>query len=486
MDAREKAIRQRLKDDFPHYAARCLRIRTKAGSIEPLTLNAPQRYLHERIEAQRARTGAVRQLVVKGRQQGCSTYVEGRFFWKVTHLFGVRAFILAHDQTGSDTIFEMVDRYYEHCPEMVRPSMDASNAKELDFGRLDSGYRVATAGSKGAGRSQTVQYFHGSEVAYWPNAERHLAGALQAVPPATGEIVLESTSAGPQGVFYELCKKALAGRGEYELTFIPWFWSPEYRIAPPDGFTLTEDEATYAATHGLDLQQMVWRRAKIDELNGVGVFRAEYPATVEEAFTADAAGALWRREEIEKYRVMDAPDLVRVVVAIDPQATKDAKNAATGIIAGGLGANGHAYVLEDGSINGQPPEWAQAAIDLFKKLRADKIIGERNNGGDMVGFTLKALDPKVPVELVWASRGKEVRAGPVTAKYRAGQVHHVGYLTALEDEQCTWVPGRSDWSPNRLDADVWLLTELFNLQDEVPPPSGTRPLAVNLSRRFGN
>ena len=452
MDAREKAIRQRLKNDFPHYAEKCLQIRTKSGAIEPLLLNRPQLYLHERIEAQRARAGHVRQLVLKGRQQGCSTYVEGRYFWQVTHRFGMRAFILAHDQEGTDNIFGIAERYYEHCPALVRPQIDASNARELVFGKLDSGYRVATAGSKGAGRSQTVQYFHGSEVAYWPHAEAHLAGALQTVPPGMGEVILESTSAGPQGVFYELCEKALAGRGEYELTFIPWFWSPEYRTAPPADFLPSAEEEAYAAAHGLDVAQLAWRRAKIEELNGIGVFRAEYPATVEEAFKADAAGALWRREEIDKYRVQQAPELARIVVAIDPQATKGAKAAETGIIGAGLGKDGIGYALEDASIDGQPPEWAQAALDVYDRLKADELVAERNNGGDMVKFTIQALRPRLEVTLVWASRGKEVRAGPVAAKARAGQIRHVGYLPALEDELCTWVPGVSPWSPNRLDA----------------------------------
>src|SRR6202000_1399634 len=111
-------------------------------------------------------------------------------------------------------LFGMAKRFYEHCPEVVRPSLEASNAKELIFDKLESGYKVGTAGSKGVGRSDTIQLFRGSEVAYWPNAATHVAGALQAVPDEPGtEIILESTSAGRQGLFDDMCAAALRGCG---------------------------------------------------------------------------------------------------------------------------------------------------------------------------------------------------------------------------------------------------------------------------------
>src|SRR6266403_2300072 len=172
---REKSIRQKLKDDFSHYASRCLRIRTKAGKIEPLVLNQAQTYLHGRLEAQRQRTGKVRALVLKGRQQGISTYIGGRYYWRATHTKGVRVFILTHEQDATNNLFGMVERYHSHCPELVKPVTGAANAKELSFEALESGYAVGTAGAKATGRSQTVQLFHGSEVAFWPNAKTHFA-----------------------------------------------------------------------------------------------------------------------------------------------------------------------------------------------------------------------------------------------------------------------------------------------------------------------
>jgi hypothetical protein len=284
----EITIRQRLKDDFEHYAAKCLKVKTKEGTVSPFMLNDAQRYIHAQLEAQLKDTGSVRALILKGRQQGCSTYVEGRFFWKVTHRKGVSAFILTHLDEATTNIFAMAERFYTHCPELVKPSVSASNAKELIFDKLDSGYKVGTAKSKGTGRSQTLHYFHGSEVAYWADPEGHVSGALQAVPNAPGtEVILESTSSGAQGLFHRMCMDASDGRGDYKLVFVPWFWQGEYVKALPAGFTLSAEEQIYKAKFGLSDQQIAWRRAKVVELNGEREFRREYPSTPEEAFEAE-------------------------------------------------------------------------------------------------------------------------------------------------------------------------------------------------------
>jgi hypothetical protein len=285
MSAEEVAIRQRLKADFPHYAERCLRIRAKSGAVEPLMLNRAQRHLHAKLEEQRAGIGKVRAIILKGRQQGCSTYVEGRFYWKVTHRTGVRAFILTHEQEATDNLFEMAERFHEHCPPLVRPQTGAANAKELHFDLLDSGYRVGTAGTKGTGRSSTVQYFHGSEAAYWSFAETHAAGVLQAVPDAPDtEVILESTANGIGNYFHATWQQAEAGASEYIAIFIPWFWQDEYVKPVGPEFKLDAEEAEHAALYGLSREQMAWRREKIAELRDAARFRTEYPATPAEAF----------------------------------------------------------------------------------------------------------------------------------------------------------------------------------------------------------
>jgi hypothetical protein len=287
---------ERLRNDLPQFAAECLKVRDKAGDIVPLALNAAQCYAHDLIEAQRLSKGWVRAIILKGRQQGFSTYVAARYYHRASMGLGVNVYILAHEQAASDALFGIVDRYHRNNP--LKPSVGVSNVKELQFDRLDSSYIVATAGAKAGGRSRSISLFHGSEVAFWSNAPEHFASSVQTVPLLPGtEIILESTANGPAGEFYERTQDAIAGRGDYQLIFVPWFLSPEYRRDPEPGFELTTDategdlsDAEYAEMHSLDMQQMAWRRAKIHELRSESLFRQEYPATLHEAFSRVVGG----------------------------------------------------------------------------------------------------------------------------------------------------------------------------------------------------
>ena len=187
---------------------------------------------------------------------------------------------------------------------------------------------------------------------------------------------------------------------------------------------------------------------------------------------ADVDGALWTRDMIDDARVTDVPDLSRIVVAIDPAVSATADAAETGIVA--VGTSGRdAFVLEDRSMRGSPDEWARQAVALYHTLKADRIVAEANQGGDMIRTVLATVDDRVPVRLVHASRGKRTRAEPVAALYEQGRVHHVGGHATLEDQLCSWVPGESA-SPDRLDALVWAVTELLvsNRQPAAVVPSG--------------
>lgn len=319
MSDKERAVRQRLRDDFTHYALKCLRIRTKGATIAPLELNEAQSYLHGRLEDQKARTGRVRALVLKGRQQGISTYVGGRYYHRVTHGKGLRCFILTHEQDATNNLFGMVDRYHQHCPALVKPSTGAANAKELFFDRLESGYAVGTAGAKAVGRSQTVQLFHGSEVAFWPNAATHFAGVVQAIPDLPGtEIVLESTANGMGGEFHERWQQAEQGIGDYEAIFIPWFWQSEYRRDVSPGFVLDDEEREYQAAYGLDLEQMAWRRNKVAELKDPLLFKQEYPATAAEAFQMSGHDSYIPADLVLKARKNTSEGIGPLVIGYDP------------------------------------------------------------------------------------------------------------------------------------------------------------------------
>jgi phage terminase large subunit-like protein len=179
----------------------------------------------------------------------------------------------------------------------------------------------------------------------------------------------------------------------------------------------------------------------------------------------DIAGALWQRGSIEDARVTELPVLVRIVVAIDPAAASNAAADETGIIVAGRDVAGHGYVLEDLSGHYAPVEWAKRAIGAYSAHGADRIVGEVNNGGEMVEATLRAVDPAVPFTAVRASRAKAARAEPVAALYEQKRVHHHGAFAQLEDQMCAFSSNfdraTAGYSPDRVDALVWALTELL-------------------------
>ncbi|MGH3263269.1 MAG: DNA-packaging protein, partial [Mycobacteriales bacterium] len=174
----------------------------------------------------------------------------------------------------------------------------------------------------------------------------------------------------------------------------------------------------------------------------------------------DVEGALWGLSMIGDHRVDAAPDLRRIVVGVDPSGGSDAENDAQGIVVAGLGVDGEFYVLADRSCKLSPHGWASRAIGAYNEFHGDRIVAEKNYGGEMVLSTIKQVDSKVPVKLVSSSRGKVLRAEPVAALYEQGKVHHVGLSMAkLEDQLTMWTPFDGT-SPDRLDALVFAMTDL--------------------------
>jgi hypothetical protein len=319
MDAEQRSIRQRYKDDRRHFAERCLKIRAKSGELVPFAFNGVQDYVDGRLDQQLRDLGKVRALVLKARQEGLSTYIGGRYYHQVIHRRGCQVFILTHEQDATNNLFGMVERFHRHNKPGIGPRTGASNAKELYFPGLDSGYSVGTAGSKAVGRSKTVQLFHGSEVAFWPNAKDHFAGVMQTVPDMAGtEIVLESTANGIGGEFHERWQQAEAGDGDYLPLFVPWFWSTEYARSPPLGFELNDEEEEYGAAYGLSLEQLVWRRAKLAELKDPNLFRQEYPATAAEAFQATGHDAFIPSQLVLQARKRTCEAIGSLVIGVDP------------------------------------------------------------------------------------------------------------------------------------------------------------------------
>lgn len=319
-DASDEQLLARMLYDLESHSANCLKVLDKQGDLVPFMWNRAQQYIHERLEAQIEKKGYVRALILKGRQQGCSTYVAARFYQKTSTTPGRRAFIVSHEEKSTTNLFNMVKRYDDHNP--LAPSKKASNAQELIFGNLDSGYKLATAGSKDVGRGNTAQLLHGSEFGFWANAQTHLAGIGNSIPLAAGtEIILESTANGLGNAFHLMWQEAEAGRGEYIAIFVPWYWQDEYRLPVPEDFDLSDDDKKYMSVYGLDREQMAWRAAKIAEY-GKGfewLFDQEYPATAAIAFQTATQNPLINPSDVAEavrstYRERQGP----LVIGCDP------------------------------------------------------------------------------------------------------------------------------------------------------------------------
>lgn len=331
-----KAIHERLQNDLPYFASRVLKIKPKVGPLEPFVFNTAQNYLHGRLQAQKERLKKVRVLIVKGRQQGCSTYVAARYYHQATRNQGQSVFILSHESQTTEKLFNIVDRYHENAPDVAKPLAEIHNRRQLKFDQLGSDYSVGTAGNEDVGRGGTIQLFHGSEVAFWSNTDQIQTGILQSVPdlPDT-EVILESTANGMSNMFYDLVIEAQNKKNDYEVVFIPWYWQPEYRRATaPDGeVTLTPEEEEYCAMYSqspyqktaLDKEQMYWRRAKISEFKSDWKFKQEYPAYLDEAFQTSGEtlilpqAVIRARKNVHMILDMRSP----LVVGFDPGRTRD-------------------------------------------------------------------------------------------------------------------------------------------------------------------
>lgn len=310
--------------DFTVFAPAYLVISTKAGSLAPFTLNRAQLYTHEKLEAQLRDTGKVRAILLKGRQMGLSTLIQGRYFHKVITRKGTKAYILTHHSDATQNLFDMTMRYYDHLPPGLAPVADTSSAKELKFKSLQSGYDVGTAGSKEIGRSLTLQLFHGSEVGFWPNAESHAKGVLNAVSDEPGtEIILESTANGIGNYFHTMWQAAKKGLNGYIPIFTPWYWETKY-TASTENFRPSDEEEQLLSLYkedGMTLGHIAWRRLKISSSKdidvGIEAFKQEYPCSANEAFLNPVANIFINSRLVAKARQQRVESDARLVIGVD-------------------------------------------------------------------------------------------------------------------------------------------------------------------------
>ena len=221
-----------------------------------------------------------------------------------------------------------------------------------------------------------------------------------------------------------------------------------------DPATVVTRASTFDNAANLDPGTLDYLRRRYD---GTTIGRQELFAELLD----DAEGALWSREMLDEARVHTFPQLKRIVIGVDPAGSSNRKSDETGIVACGLGLDGRGYVLADASGKYTPDGWARASVGLYNSLKADRIVAEKNYGGEMVEATIRSVDRYAPVRMVTATRGKAVRAEPISALYEQRRVSHVGVLPGLEDQMCGWDPAAAGPSPDRVDALVWAMTDLM-------------------------
>lgn len=279
------------KRSLYQFGAECVKLVNLDREFVPFKMNKAQQYIHYRIEKMRKRKGFVKVLVLKGRQQGSSKYFNLRLVRKVVTEDNQACFVLAHESKTSGKLFEDIKAMYNSVPDIpgFKPIADKDNEKQLNFNTLNNSIYVGTAQSGESGRGFTFSACHGSEVAFWPNLGKILKGLLQAANGQGSEIYLESTANG-MNEYYTMCMQAIKGVGEFELIFIPWWWTEEYQKAELDYKMLDDSRDYWSAYMSKDIPNyedaipyLQWRTAKVYEI-GEGGFKQEYPANPIEAF----------------------------------------------------------------------------------------------------------------------------------------------------------------------------------------------------------
>jgi len=395
-------LHRKLQTDTPFFIENVLKIKSKSGDIIPFKLNKAQKYIHEQLEKQLHTQGCVRALIIKGRQQGASTYISARFYHKVTRKRGKNVFILSHEAQTTEKLFDMVDTFQKHSPPALKPATDTHNRRKLSFSQLDSTYNVGTAGNEDVGRGGTLQYFHGSEVAFWEKTDGIETGIMQSVAylPDT-EMILESTANGMSGMFFEKISSALEGLGDYIVIFTPWFWSDEYRRPVPADFSPTTHEQDLMTLHDLDGQQIYWRRKKIEDFKSEWKFKQEYPCTIMEAFITSGNGFFdIEKVEAAMARKIDIPSTAPKIGAMDPAGRTGKDSVGVGIRQG----NQLTY-LDELTKDDKDPMFLVHQVDmLIKKHNIDKFFID-NGYGEAIVSRLWELDKRYKsiVQGVWFS-----------------------------------------------------------------------------------
>ena len=298
------------KNDPEAFFEDCLQIYPKDASLGliPLKINSAQKLVVKALNEQMKDTGYVRLIISKYRQAGFSTISSAYIFHRALFYGNTRAVIISLDKPTTESIFSMSQTFWAELPKDIQPKLDKSNVREMSF-QNGSKYRVWTAGADNPGRGTTNTCLLADEAAFWLQGERILAGMFQSIALLPGSIIIiNSTSHGAQGVYYDLWNKAEKGEGIFKPLFVPWFLQDEYTLPAPDGLELTVEEKKIQKEYDLDEGQIYWRRIKISETSS-STFKQEYPFTAEESFI-QSGSSVFSKETLDKYLPM-APESVR-------------------------------------------------------------------------------------------------------------------------------------------------------------------------------
>jgi hypothetical protein len=301
---------RKLRSHYPTFAKRFLRIKTKDGKVVPFIFNHAQMILWKAIKKQIDAGVPVRIIILKARQMGMSTFVQGYLLWKAITQEGHNGLVVAHQEDSAAELFRKIELMYRLLPEEMRLELESiketsRQGKKLGFGGdLNTLLYVDTANNPALGRGQTFQHVHLSEQAFYNRAEEIMFGLNMSVPNSPDTtIIIESTANGMGNYFHGMWLSAVKGESSYAPVFLPWKDQEEYRLPVPEDFKLTKDERKLKREHKLDMEQMVWRRTAImdgcdgDELK----FQQENPITPEEAFLISGL-PYFNRDAMKHYR----------------------------------------------------------------------------------------------------------------------------------------------------------------------------------------
>ncbi len=436
------------KSDFRRFAREIIQIRSKTGELVPLVFNDAQEVLHSAGEEMLAEEGWIRLMGLKGRREGFSTYVGARGYWRAILWDRQKIYILSHEMNSSNVLFDMVALMQEKND--FPPQVGVDNAKELEFKQRGSSYTVATAGQKAGGRGAAISFLHGSESAWWTNAEDHFAASVQAVDEVKGqkgvlwtrpaeplpfemkyeqiegwirapsEVWMETTSAGPSGIFYQRYMEAMKRIGRYRHVFVPWTLEKGYS---EEGEFIPErepeeegelSEAEYQEMHGLSDGRMLWRRNKIHELGSYAKFKQEYPLNITEAFSAADTDSFIKPVLVLKARKrkMETPDSP-LIIGVDPAGAGGDRFAMAWRRGDKCLKIEHRNKLEhDAAV-----AWITNVIDEYNP---SKICIDRGSMGNNILSSIRAMSPKYAlvmkgVDFGGKSNAKEAnpkRSGP--------------------------------------------------------------------------